>query len=96
VEFGDNGSPLIAVYSDARAWKGRPGLSALAVARVEEELDRDPETTLLLFSHPRRSAEIPAARNLLLAWGGESLMQEAVAEWLSRSPDGHRSISPGR
>jgi beta-glucosidase len=83
VEISDRGSPLIAVYSDARAWKGRPGLSASAVAQVEELLAGDGDASVLLFSHPRRSAEIPDARNLLVAWGGESLMQEAVVAWLT-------------
>ena len=39
----------------------------------------------VLFSHPRLASEIPSARNLLAAWGGEGLMQEAVVAWLTGS-----------
>ncbi|HEX7243471.1 MAG TPA: glycoside hydrolase family 3 N-terminal domain-containing protein, partial [Longimicrobiaceae bacterium] len=34
----DGGTPLVVVYSDIRAWKGRPGISAAAQARVREAL----------------------------------------------------------
>jgi beta-glucosidase-like glycosyl hydrolase len=84
-EVGEEGAPLVALYADIRAWKGRPGLSAEARARLAAALAAAPEATVLLFSHPRLAAEIPAARNLLAAWGGEPLMQHAVARYLTGS-----------
>ena len=42
---------------------------------------------MLLFSHPRLAAELPTARHLLAAWGGEAIMQEAVAAWLTGKTD---------
>jgi hypothetical protein len=83
VELSEQGSPLVALYSDIRAWKGRPGLSIAARDRVSEITDEYPDVTVILFSHPRLEHEIPGARNLLAAWGGEALMQEAVAAKLT-------------
>jgi hypothetical protein len=37
----------------------------------------------VLFAHPRLAHELAEARNVLVAWGGEALMQEAAAEWLA-------------
>src|SRR5262249_19089602 len=62
--------------------KGRPGISAAARERVREVTEAAPDATVLLFSHPRLAHEVPTARNLLAAWGGEGVMQEAVAAWL--------------
>jgi beta-glucosidase-like glycosyl hydrolase len=87
VEFSDQGSPLVAIYSDIRAWKGRPGLSIAARDRVREITNAHPDATSILFSHPRLEHEIPGARNLLAAWGGEALMQEAVAAKLTGQRD---------
>jgi beta-glucosidase-like glycosyl hydrolase len=83
IELSDEGTPVVALYSDIRAWKGRPGISAAAQARVREVTEAMPSTTVLLFSHPRLAHELPTARNLLAAWGGEAIMQEAVAAWLT-------------
>jgi hypothetical protein len=83
VELSDDGTPVIALYSDIRAWKGRPGISAAAQERVREVTEAAPETTVLLFSHPRLAHELPTARHLVAAWGGEAIMQEAVAAWLT-------------
>jgi beta-glucosidase-like glycosyl hydrolase len=83
VELSDDGTPVIALYSDIRAWKGRPGISAAARDRVREVTGTSPDATVLLFSHPRLAAEVPTARHLLAAWGGEGIMQEAVAAWLT-------------
>jgi beta-glucosidase-like glycosyl hydrolase len=82
-DLSDGGSPLVALYSDIRAWKGRPGLSPAAQRRVREITSAHPDATVVLFSHPRLEHEIPGARNLLAAWGGEALMQEAVAAKLT-------------
>ena len=83
VELSDQGTTMVALYSDIRAWKGRPGISAAAQQRVREITEPAPETTVLLFSHPRLAHELPTAANLLAAWGGEAIMQEAVAAWLT-------------
>jgi beta-glucosidase-like glycosyl hydrolase len=83
VELDGPGAPLVAVYSDVRAWKGRPGLSPGARERVRELLAEAPGATVVLFAHPRLAGELPAARNLLGAWGGEALMQQAAAAWLT-------------
>jgi hypothetical protein len=83
VELAEDGMPLVALYSDIRAWKGRPGISAAARERVRGVTEAAPETTVLLFSHPRLAGELPTARHLLSAWGGEGIMQEAVAAWLT-------------
>jgi beta-glucosidase-like glycosyl hydrolase len=88
VELRQDGRTLVAVYADIRAWKGRPGLSAGALERVRLEIEAVPEATVILFSHPRRAAEIPFVRHLLAAWGGEAIMQQAVARWLTRPPPG--------
>lgn len=85
VELMEEGEPLVVLYSDIRAWKGRPGLSAMARQRVQETTAAFPDATVVLFSHPRLASEIPSARNLLAAWGGEGLMQEAVVAWLTGS-----------
>lgn len=95
VELADDGAPLVAVYADIRAWKGRPGLSQDARRRVREITDAHPEATILLFSHPRLAAELPTARHLLSAWGGESLMQEAVAARLTGNEHAVASVARG-
>jgi beta-glucosidase-like glycosyl hydrolase len=83
VEISDDGAPVIAVYADIRAWKGRPGLSAAAVARLAELLEVNPEAPVLLFGHPRFAAQLQAARHVLVGWGGEGVMQEAAASYLT-------------
>ena len=83
IEQSDDGAPLVVLYSDIRAWKGRPGLSRAARDRVREVTDVHPDATVILFSHPRLGDQVPTARNLLAAWGGEGLMQEAAVAWLT-------------
>jgi beta-glucosidase-like glycosyl hydrolase len=95
VELADEGTPLVALFSDIRAWKGRPGISAAAQARVREVTDAAPDATVLLFSHPRLAHEVPTARNLLAAWGGEGVMQEAVAAWLLGQTGGTAGLTTG-
>ena len=94
-ELTDNGAPLVVLYSDIRAWKGRPGISAAAQERVRDLTVDFPDVTVLLFSHPRLAGEVPTARHLLAAWGGESVMQEAVAAWLLGESGGMVGLSPG-
>lgn len=88
-------TPLIVLYSDIRAWKGRPGISERAQAEVRRLTDAHPDATLLLFSHPRLEHEVAGARHVLAAWGGEALMQEAVAAWLTDARGGLPSASGG-
>jgi beta-glucosidase-like glycosyl hydrolase len=95
VELNEQGSPLIVIYCDIRAWKGRPGLSPAARERVAELMASSPEAPVILFSHPRLAAEIPAARHLLAAWGGESLMQEAAVAWLTGATGGLPTAASG-
>lgn len=95
VELSEEGAPLVVLYSDIRAWKGRPGLSRMARERVERLTSAHPDATVVLFSHPRLAAEIPTARNLLAAWGGEALMQEAAVAWLTGASGGLPSAAGG-
>jgi hypothetical protein len=95
VELSESGAPLIALYSDIRAWKGRPGISAAAQARLAELTAAEPEASVLLFSHPRLAAELPSARHLLAAWGGEAIMQEAAAAWLLGESGGMTGFAMG-
>lgn len=92
IEVGDEGALLIAVYADVRAWKGRAGLTAGAVRRVEEALSAKPQATVLLFAHPRFAEQLPSAPHVLAAWGGEPLMQSAVADWLGETRPGSLSV----
>jgi beta-glucosidase-like glycosyl hydrolase len=95
VELSDGGAPLIVVYSDIRAWKGRPGISAAARERVRALTADAPDATVLLFSHPRLADELPTARHLLAAWGGEAIMQESVAAWLLGESGGIAGFAMG-
>jgi beta-glucosidase-like glycosyl hydrolase len=95
VEISEAGEPLVVLYSDIRAWKGRPGLSPAARARLAELLRSRPDATVVLFSHPRLAAEIPGARHLLAAWGGEGLMQEAAVAWLTGERGAMASLGGG-
>ncbi|HSH44292.1 MAG TPA: glycoside hydrolase family 3 N-terminal domain-containing protein, partial [Longimicrobiales bacterium] len=73
---------VVALYADIKGFKGRPGLSQAAIERVGSAIDSPRGVTVVLFGHPRLATETPGAR-LLNAWGGESLMQEAAARWLT-------------
>lgn len=94
-ELGETGEPVIVVYSDIRAWKGRPGISERAQAEVRSITQQFPEVTVVLFSHPRLADEVPGAKHLLAAWGGEALMQEAAVSWLTGSRGGLPSAAAG-
>ncbi|MDB4952287.1 MAG: hypothetical protein JWM27_4936 [Gemmatimonadetes bacterium] len=95
VELSDAGTPVVVLYSDIRAWKGRPGISAAAQARVREVTDAHPDAVLLLFSHPRLAVEVPTPKHVLAAWGGEGIMQEAVVAWLTGSEGGMVGLESG-
>ena len=83
---GRGGSCVGLVFAEPRAWKGRAGLGAASLARLEELREAD---LIVLFGHPRLAAELPAGVPVLVAWHRQRLMQEAVARWVSRqSPRG--------
>jgi beta-glucosidase-like glycosyl hydrolase len=84
LEIQPDGGPLLAVYADVRGWKGHAGLSDEARRRVERVCAEHPEITTVLFGHPRIVSEVPTARHVLVAWGGEPLMQRAAGVWLTR------------
>ena len=95
VEVADEGTPLVVLYSDIRAWKGRPGISSAAQARVREITAAHPDATVVLFSHPRLAHEIPTAAHLLAGWGGEAIMQEAAVAWLTGRTGGMAGLAWG-
>lgn len=83
-----SGRPLfVAVFADIRAWKGRPGLSAAALRRIEHAVAGCPGTTVLLFGHPRLASELTLER-VFCAWGGEPVMQRAMADWIAERAGG--------
>lgn len=73
---------VVAVYADIRGYKGRPSLSDEAV-RVVERAVSSPSSLVVLFGHPRLAEQLPG-NNVVCAWGGEPLMQEAAAVWIAR------------
>lgn len=77
----DGRTLLVAVYSDIRGWKGRPGLSAASRADVERLITLRPDARIVLFGHPRLASEVPG-EHVLSAWGGETVMQRAAAKRL--------------
>jgi len=76
------GALVITLYADIRAWKGSPRITHAARARVRAALAVHPDAAVVLFGHPRLAAEL-AAEQLLVAWGGEAIMQRAAARWLA-------------
>lgn len=77
-----NRTLVVALYADIRAWKGRPGLTEDAQARLAEIVARRPPALILLFGHPRLAADMPG-ETVVAAWGGEPIMQESAARWLA-------------
>lgn len=78
---GRGGSCIGLVFAEPRAWKGRAGLGAASLARLEELRGAD---LIVLFGHPRLAEELPHGVPILVAWHRQRLMQEAVARWISR------------
>jgi beta-glucosidase-like glycosyl hydrolase len=81
-----DGSAVVALFGDIRAWKGRPGYSADAKAAVRGAIGEDSATNRLIvqFSHPRLAEELEVSAPILCAWGGEAVMQRAAARVLLR------------
>lgn len=92
VEMGGDGAgdglEILAVHAEPRAWKGRAGLSEVSCGRVEGWVrERAGAAALVVaFGGPRLLEEIPQGVSVLLAWGGEPLMQEAAARHLAGAP----------
>ncbi|MFO7893288.1 MAG: glycoside hydrolase family 3 N-terminal domain-containing protein [Longimicrobiales bacterium] len=79
VDVPGGGRPVVvAVYADIRGFKGRPGLGGDARSAVRRVVDAAPSSLVVLFGHPRLAAGLPG-ENVVCAWGGEPLMQEAAA-----------------
>jgi beta-glucosidase len=80
------GPVVLALFGEARPRKGRAGYSPATRARVAEvcaaarRAARD--TLVVQFAHPRFAEEIPEAANVVCAWGGDRVMQEAAARRL--------------
>jgi beta-glucosidase len=73
---------IVAVFSDVKGWKGRSGLGEATVETLRGMLEGSPDAALVLFGHPRMADQLRFAPNVLCAWCGDTLMQEAVAERL--------------
>ena len=71
---------VVAVFAETKAWKGRAGLAGESIGEVARVLDSTLDATVILFGHPRLADQLPAATNVICAWCGDPLMQEAVAE----------------
>ena len=82
---------LVAAYADIVPWKGTAGFSAASLAQIQQAINAAHalrrHTLVILFSHPRNAAAMPAAPNVLCAWGGERPMQEAAARAVVRPRD---------
>lgn len=84
VQTANGAAPLvIAVYCDIRPWKQRPRCSARTIDAVGAAHAHRRDALLVLFGHPRIAADLPGS-DVLVAWGGEPLMQIAAARWLTR------------
>jgi beta-glucosidase-like glycosyl hydrolase len=81
-----DGSAVVALFGDIRAWKGRPGYSADAKAAVRGAIGENSASNRLIvqFSHPRLAEELEVSAPILCAWGGEAVMQRAAARVLLR------------
>ncbi len=85
-----SGATVIALFGDIRAWKGRPGYSSSAKEKVLRALERakTDDRLIIQFSHPRLAAELDVDAPILCAWGGEAVMQRAVARVMLREVAG--------
>ena len=76
---------VVALFGEIRSWKGRAGYSDATRQAVERACAEVTDALVMQFGHPRLAAEIPAARTVVSAWGGELAMQQAAARWLLRA-----------
>jgi len=73
---------VVTVFADIRGWKGTASFRDAARARIADALERRPDSLVVLFGHPRLAAAIPSD-NLVVAWGGEAVMQRAASHGLA-------------
>ena len=83
VNEAGGGPVLVALYADVRGFKGRAGVSEEAKSAVRRAVTAASSSLVVLFGPPRLADQVPS-ENLVCAWGGEPLMQEAAAVYLSR------------
>lgn len=77
VTLADDGVPVVAVFAEPRAWKGRAGLGAASRAALDAWVPG--AALVVLFGHERLLAELPAGPPVLLAWHRQRPLQEAAA-----------------
>ncbi len=77
---------IVALFSEVKGWKGRSNLAEKSVTSVKEALAQAPAAAVVLFGHPRLADQLPFAGNLICAWCGDALMQDAVAERIVNAP----------
>lgn len=80
----EDASPLIALFGEVHAGKGRSGYGGPTRAAIERLTEGAPDALLLQFGHPRLIRELPGASQVATAWCGDAAMQRAAARWLSR------------
>jgi len=73
---------VAAVFSEVKGWKGRSHMAPDTVEKVRRLIEEAPDAMLILFGHPRLADQVPFAANVLCAWCGDSLMQNAAAVYL--------------
>ncbi|MBA2565464.1 MAG: hypothetical protein H0V09_08605 [Gemmatimonadetes bacterium] len=90
-------SVYLAYFSPVRAWKGRSGFSREAAAVGAALFATRPDAALLSFSSPFIVADVPGAREAILAFGEAAACQIAVGEVLAgrRTPAGHLPVRLG-
>lgn len=80
---------IIAAFADVVGGKTAPGFSRANRERIERAVatarEQRRESLVVLFSHPRRAAQVPGVPNVLCAWGGEKPMQAAAARVIARA-----------
>ncbi|MGD8699445.1 MAG: hypothetical protein PVJ43_09155, partial [Gemmatimonadales bacterium] len=87
VRVGDASDPeapadLVALFSEVKGWKGRSDLAEKSIEAVRAAISQAPAAAVILFGHPRLADQLPFAKNVICAWCGDALMQDAVAERL--------------
>jgi beta-N-acetylhexosaminidase len=71
-----------AVFSPVRAWKNRPGLSALGREAVQTVLSRADESVLIVFSNPRIVREVQAPSRIVWTYGEDAASQRSAIAFL--------------
>lgn len=82
VPAAESRARVIALFSEVKGWKGRSNLAEKSIESVREDLVQAPDALVVLFGHPRLADQLPFAKNIICAWCGDGLMQDAVAERL--------------